>query len=106
MAYALAFISPRYAAKRLAPSFAIVMAVRTPASASYDHRTHPVPASSEYTNPVSTPRNTRPPTTDGCPQTALTPGNPKAHFSLSFGTSAAFNPVLNRVLVASSPQPF
>src|SRR5512142_915238 len=48
----------------------------------------------------------RPPKTEGCPQAAFTPGNPNAHLSLIFGTSAALSPEPNLVLAASAPQPF
>ena len=68
------------------------MAVRTPAFARNDQWTHPVAASSAYTNPVSAPTKTRPPTTDGCPYAELPFGKPNAHFSASLGTSAAVRP--------------
>src|SRR5271165_1912105 len=47
---------------------------------------------------------------DGCPNTDFAPGNPNAHFSLSWGTWAAVSPAVfsdwNRVLEVSTPQPF
>jgi hypothetical protein len=42
--------------------------------------------------PLRVPTNTRDPTTDTCEPEADTPGTPKAHFSFSFGTSAAVSP--------------
>ena len=83
-------------------------AVRTPAFARNDQWTHPLAASSEYTNPVSAPTKTRPPATVGCPYAELPFGKPNAHFSASFGTSAAVRPgaVWKRELPLSTPQPF
>jgi len=63
-----------------------------PAFALNDQCTHPLEASSEYTKPVSAPTNTRPPTTTGWPYAELPLGNPNAHFSASFGVSAAVRP--------------
>ncbi len=85
--------SPKYARNRCAAvPVPIVIAVRTPAFARNDQWTHPVAASSEYTNPVSAPTKTRPPTTDGCPYAELPFGKPNAHFSANLGTSAAVRP--------------
>ena len=58
--------------------------------------------------PLLLPTNTRPPTTVGCANAELSPGNPNAHFSLSLGTSSADNPGFGwkRELVGSTPQPF
>jgi hypothetical protein len=49
----------------------------------------PVLASSAYTSPRSDAVKMRPPTTVGCVLAASEPAKPKAHFSVSFGTSAA-----------------
>ena len=86
----------------------MLTAVRTPAFARNDQRTHPLDASSEYTKPVSAPTNTRPPTTTGWPYAELPLGNPNAHFSASFGVSATVRPgdVWKREFPASCPQPF
>jgi hypothetical protein len=52
----------------------------------------PLGASSEYTNPVSAPTKTRPPTTVGWPYAELPNGKPNAHLSASFDVSAAVSP--------------
>ena len=70
----------------------MLIAVRTPAFARNDQWMHPVAASSEYTKPVSAPTKTRPPATVGCPYAELPIGKPNAHFSASFGVSAAVSP--------------
>ena len=97
------------AAVRVRVIRAMVIAVRTPASASNDQWTHPVAASSEYTKPVSTPRNARPLAMYGCPNTELTPGNPNAHLSLSLGAVWLVSPDARedwKRVFAGSAQPF
>src|SRR5437762_6772215 len=71
----------------------------------------PLAALSAYTPPPGLPTNTRPPTIVACAFDCRSPGKPNAHFSLSFGTSAAAMPALRasvkRVLdVLAPPQPF
>src|ERR1700692_3760815 len=87
----------------------MLIAVLTPACASKDQYTHPLDASSEYTNPLSDPTNTRPAATAGCPQAEVPLGNANAHFSVSFGTWALVRPPADwawrRGWVASGPQP-
>src|SRR3954453_22869378 len=86
----------------------MVTAVRTPASTRKDQWMQPRAMASEETNPVSPPTNTRPPATVGSPYAELPNGNPNAHFSASFGVSAAVRPGigLNRELLVSNPHPF
>src|SRR5882672_5522132 len=102
----LAFTSPKYA-RCLVPLLPFtdptLIAVRTPPSASNDQYVHPLAASSEYTRLMSLPTNTRPATIDGCAYACAPPGNPNAHLSVSFGTSAAVRPGAGskRELVAS-----
>src|SRR5579863_3320158 len=59
---------------------------------------------------MSLPMNTRPDTTVGCAKLETPAGKAKAHFSLSFGTSAAVMPASfsgwKREFVSSTPQPF
>src|SRR5439155_16960648 len=66
-------------------------------------------ASSAYSDPSAAPTKTLPSTTEGTPKAVVTPGNPNAHFSFSFGTVWPVSPALcaawNRVL-AGSAQPF
>src|SRR5258708_12251885 len=85
----------------------MLIAVRTPPSAANDQYAHPLPASSEYTRPVSLPTKTRPATMDGCEYACAPPGNPNAHLSVSVGTSAAVRLGVGgkRVLVESLPHP-
>ena len=64
----------------------MVGAVRTPPAAWNDQYTHPVFASSEYTNPVSPADIDAPAAIDGWPYIELAFGNPNAHFNFSFGT--------------------
>ena len=89
---------------------AIVIAVRTPPSALKVQCVQPVFASSEYTMPLVVPTKTRPAATVGWPDADDTPGKPKAHFNVSFGTCAAVSPAAfsfwNREFAASLPQPF
>src|SRR5438876_11535289 len=71
----------------------------------------PLAALSEYTPPPGLPTKTRPPTIVACAFDCKSPGKPNAHFSFSFGMSAAVRPALresvNRVLdVLAPPQPF
>src|SRR6186713_555946 len=60
--------------------------------------------------PLSLPTNTRPETIVGCELVVSPFGNPNAHFSFSFGTSAAVRRAAeagwNRELLLSFPQPF
>ena len=88
----------------------MLMALRTAALAANDQCVQPVFASSEYTWPFWLPTNTRPAATTGCDHADVASGKPKAHFSLSFGTSEALSPACaagwNRVLVTSTPHPF
>src|SRR3954462_8728865 len=60
--------------------------------------------------PLSLPTKTLPETIVGCELVVSPVGKPKAHFSLSFGTSAAVRRAWaagwNRVLLLSLPQPF
>ncbi len=88
-------MSPNIAIVRGVPLIAsrtTLIAVRTPPSALNVQCVHPVFASSEYTMPLTLPTNTRPAATVGCPDAAVEPGNPNAHFKVSFGTSAAVRP--------------
>src|SRR5262245_5541921 len=77
---------------------------------SNDQYTQPVAASSEYTNPLSLPTNTRPAATVGCALADTPAGKPKAHFSFSRGTCSAVRPATcadwKRVFELSLPQPF
>src|SRR5215510_11299463 len=87
-----------------------VGAVRIPDCAWKTQYVQPVFALSEKTSPLSLATNRRPPTTTGCARTEVTPGSPKAHLSVSRGTSGAVMPPLsdgtNRVFVSPPPQPF
>src|SRR5215469_12568988 len=60
--------------------------------------------------PMSVPTNTRPDTTDGWPYADKPVGKPKAHLSLSRGTSTGVIPASfadwKRVLARFTPQPF
>src|SRR6186713_2143265 len=60
--------------------------------------------------PLSLPTKTRPDTIVGCELVVSPVGNPNAHFSFSFGTSAAVRRAAaagwNRELLLSLPQPF
>ena len=60
--------------------------------------------------PLCVPTNTRPPAMAGWPSALSSPGKPKAHFTFSFGTSAAVTPAAAaswyRVLRVFTPQPF
>ena len=42
--------------------------------------------------PLVLPTKTRPAATVGCPDAEVAPGNPNAHFNVSFGTWAAVRP--------------
>src|SRR5688500_7016113 len=60
--------------------------------------------------PLVLPTKTRPAATVGCPDAEFEFAYPNAHFSVSFGTSAAVSPAAlafwNRVFAPSLPQPF
>src|SRR5260370_40528213 len=70
----------------------------------------PVFASSEYTVPLPLPKNSLPFTTVGWLKTVAASANPKAHLTLSFGTSLAPIPasfaVCIRLLIRSVLHPF
>src|SRR5215469_10154890 len=88
----------------------MLMAERTGAADLYDQYEHPLAALIEYTDPVSVPKNTRPPTTVAWPFIVLEAGNPNAHFSLRRGTcsgaSCAAAASWKRALLIPAPQPF
>src|SRR6185436_339659 len=69
----------------------------------------PVAALSEYTVPLQLPTKMRPPTMLACEYDCRSPGNAKAHFSLSRGMSAAVSPAddasWKRVLLEFYPHP-
>src|SRR5260370_37923881 len=87
----------------------MVTAVRTAVSAWKDQRRQPVPASREKTLPCWLPTNTFPATMVGWLKARESPSKPKAHLSLSRGTSAAEMPAMaadwKRRLFASAPPP-
>ena len=70
----------------------------------------PVFASSEYTVPLPLPKKSRPFTTVGWLKTVAASANPKAHLTLSLGTSLALIPasfaVCIRLLIRSVLHPF
>src|SRR5258708_9653584 len=72
----------------------MVTAVRTAVSAWKDQRRQPVPASREKTLPCWLPTNTFPATMVGWLKARESPSKPKAHLSLSRGTSAAEMPAM------------
>ena len=81
-AYMYACMAPKYATGPLSP---MTIGARNCAVALYIQYMHPVRASSEYTVPSRLPTKTLPPKIVGCVEASVAPGNPKAHFSLSFG---------------------
>src|SRR6266850_907252 len=87
-----------------------VIALRIAASTSSLQYMQPVFASITNSSPSAVETYTRPPTTTGCVPAELAPGNPKAHFSVSRGTSSAVIPAARadwkRVFPIPSPQPF
>src|SRR5260370_39994066 len=72
----------------------MVTAVRTAVSAWKDQRRQPVSASREKTLPCWLPTNTFPATMVGWLKARESPSKPKAHLSLSRGTSAAEMPAM------------
>src|SRR5258708_24677588 len=88
----------------------MVTAVRTAVSAWKDQRRQPVPASREKTLPCWLPTNTFPATMVGWLKARESPSKPKAHLSLSRGTSAAEMPAMaadwKRRVYAPAPPPF
>src|SRR4029453_15896228 len=87
-----------------------VIALRIAASTSSVQYTQPVFAAITYSLPSAVATYTRPPTITGCVPAELAPGNPKANFTVSRGTSSAVIPGAwadwNRVFPIPSPQPF
>src|SRR5260370_37875243 len=106
----VAWPSPKKAACWFLPIAAMVTAVRTWLCDLNVQYRQPVFASSEYTVPLPLPKKSLPFTTVGWLKTLAASGNPKAHLTLSFGTSLAPIPasfaVCIRLLIRSVLHPF